>query len=297
MIKALTLLVPLLKRVLSTNKFTSIGAIMALGAVVLLKLHDISTADFLAVLGLAVTVIGFASKDGVRSDSPVAPENITPGPDVPPFGPGTLGVLLLGLLLATSSCASQLPPALEAAPRSMLASQPAAVSNDSLEATPDSLQVPPYLVAPPKDLTKRQVRQFRRAQRRALIEASRVVPAKLKVQRGSAYNAAPDGTAVALHKPDAAVAVGPGAHPTDNRNVGRNANGGVSAGGHDAAPATGATAPPKPGLLARIWSGVKEYGLMAVVLAFVVGIVWVRFSPFGVGLRAAAAASRLASKL
>jgi len=292
MFKILTLLLPLLKRVLHTNKFTSIGALIALGAVVLLKLHDISAENFIAVLGLAVTVIGFASKDGIRADAPVAPENITPGPDVPPCGPGLLGVLLLGLALATSGCASQLPhpPALDTvAPRSLMASSPATEA----AAAPDSLHVPPYLAAPPKDLTKRQVRQFRRAQRRALIEASRTSPAKVKLGSGSAYNAAPDGTAVALHKPASSVAVGPEAHPTDNRNVGRNANGGVSA-GHNAAPATGASVPPKPGLLARSWAAVKQYGLIALVLAFFAGLLWVRFGPVGSSVRAA---SRLASKL
>jgi hypothetical protein len=287
-------IVSLLKRFLTGNKSNRAAVALAVVAIVLLRLHDIDQATFTTLIGMAVSLVGFANKAPRSTDVPVDSPDGAPAPSAQPALPGVLGALggLLMLTGVATSCASHFAPHLG------LATPPLAlVASSQAVAALDSFPVPPYLAAPPAGLTKRQERQFRRAQRRGLIEASRVVPAKLKVSGGSAYNAAPDGTAVALHKPGAAVGIGPAAQPTDNRNVGRNANGGVSA-GHGAAPATGAAVPPKPGLLARLWGGVQKYALTAVcivvVLAFFGGLAWLRLSPFGRGLRAAAAATRAA---
>jgi hypothetical protein len=288
--KTLTI-VSLLKQFFIASKSNRAAIALAVVAIVLLRLHDINEGTFTTLIGMAVGLVGYANK-APRTDVPVDSPDGTPGPGAPPALPGVLGALGVLLMVAgvATSCATHFAPHLGLdTPLALVASVPAGKQ----VAPPDSLHVPPYLAAPPAGLSKRQVRQFRRAQRRALIEASRVVPAKLKVQEGSAYNAAPDGTAVALHKPAGAVGIGTGAQPTDNRNVGRNANGGVS-GGHDAAPATGATLPPQPSLLARAWNVVKEYGLVVLALAFFGALLWLRLGPVGSGIRTA---SRLASKL
>lgn len=300
MLKLLTFLAPLLKRVLSTNKFTSAGGLLALLAVVLLKLHDIDTDTFKYMIGSSIGLIGLASKDGVRSDAKVAPEDVPPFPTLPANGAAVVLLLFaLGLFSGCSSIFFKEPPVVDAANKAHLAvilghhygsavqpKLPPVVAmpvSISVVAAPDSIDLPPalasvpeapYLVQPPAGLSKRELRKWRRAQRRAMVEASRTVPAKVKVRKGAAYNAAPDGTAVAQRNIDAPVAIGPQATATDK-----------------------STRLPELTLWEKCaaWldKGLK-YLVLLLAAVFVGFLIYLRFSAFGRGVRSAASLARSA---
>jgi hypothetical protein len=310
MLKLLTFLAPLLKRVLSTNKFTSIGATLALVSVVLLLTKHLSETNFLAMLATSVTIIGYASKDGVRSDSKVAPEDVPPFPPLPPTGAAVVLLLFaVGLLAGCSSiifhkatAAAQVQNAplshhfgsarpvrvpLADADLDTLATKQVFPPTPEVVAAPDSIDLPPafagvpeapYLVAPPAYLSARERRKFLRVQQRAQRHAVRAAartytgPAKVKLGKGAAYNAAPAGTATTLKNTTAPVALGPKATATDN-----------------------STKLPEPTAWQRFtaWlSTARNYlfaGLAVVGLGFVA---YLRFSPFGRAVRGAASLAR-----
>jgi hypothetical protein len=293
MLKLLTFLAPLLKRVLSTNKFTSIGATLALVSVVLLLTKHLDQTNFLAMLATSVTIIGYASKDGVRGDSKVAPEDVPPFPPIPPTGAAV--VLLLFAVGLFAGCSSIVFHKAAAAPRVQSAPLshhfgsarpvlvPLADADLDTLATKQLLPTAPYLVAPPAYLSPRERRKFlrvqQRTQRRALRVAERTAaaptgPAKVKLGRGAAYNAAPDGTAVALKSPTAPVALGPQATATDN-----------------------STKLPEPTLWqqCKAWlSTARNYLFLALAVVVVGFVAYLRFSPFGRAVKGAASVARSA---
>jgi hypothetical protein len=298
----------LLTRIFHTNPFTTIGGLLAGMAVVLLLLHQLNATEFLALIGSAVTVIGLASKDGVRADVPVAPENVDSAAPRPLTGAAV--VLLLFWLALFTGCSSVFfkagasPTALDAVGKSMLASQlshhfgsarPVRVpltdaDLDSL-ATKQAFPEAPYLAAPPAGLNKRELRKWHRAQRQAMREASRTVPAKIKLTGGSAY-AAPDGTAVALNKANAPVAAGAGAVASDYTKQGQNANGPAAVGRDFAGPLSGASTPPKRNLLQRIEDWFITYWPVLLGLGVFAFLGYLRLGPVGTGLRAASTLAR-----
>lgn len=275
---------PFLQRIFKTNWLTTLGGIICLAGVYMLAKHLVDKETAMEVMGSGTAVIGLGAKDGVREHPTVAPESLD-APDVAGPGAGITAALLLLLSLAgLSACGSSLSltQALQAprAPLSGLVQQP------QYEATPDSLvapawyQGPAYLAPPPAGLTRRQLRQFRRAQRKALVEAARTVPAKIKVQRNSAYAAA-DGTAVAQYKPAAPVGIGTGSVATDNSHLGQAANGGVvgSAGPNWSGSAGGATAPKPLTLEQRLVQGWNRFWPWLAVVT----CAWLAFVPIGAG--------------
>lgn len=284
MLKLLTFLAPLLKRVLSTNKFTSIGATLALIGVVLLLTGHLNQTNFLAVLATSVTIIGYASKDGVRSDSKVAPEDVPPFPPLPPTGAAVVLLLFAAGLFAgcssivfhkasAASLAQVAPPSHHFGSARPLLLPLADADLDTL-ATKQVFPTAPYLVEPPAYLSKRERRQFLRAQRRALRDVARTVPAKVKLGKGAAYNAAPDGTAVALKNATAPVALGPKATATDN-----------------------STKLPEPTLWQRCqaWFATARNYLVGALAVVVIGFLfYLRFSAFGRSVKGAASLARSA---
>lgn len=66
----------LFSRIFTTNPVTSFGGSIAAVAVALLTTKTIDVQAFLALIGSAVSLIGLAAKDGVRSNEPVAREDV-----------------------------------------------------------------------------------------------------------------------------------------------------------------------------------------------------------------------------
>lgn len=282
---------PVLKRVFHTNGLTTFGGLLCLVGAILLALKFIDKELAVEVVGAGTTVIGLGAKDGLRESPTVAPESLS-APDVAnpensdPAPTGKIGVAVVLLALAAlTACAATTPPARHLVALSAR-QQPAkcfvcpsadTLPTDTLPAS--AVAVPPYLAAPPAGLSARQLRQFRRAQRQALIVAARTVPAKLKV-KGHSANAAPNGVAVSQYKPAGPVGVGTGAVATDYSHFGQNANGGVGAAGGDwTGSVGGATAPKPPSLEQRIAEGFNR--LWPWLLAG--GAAWLLLVPIGAG--------------
>jgi len=282
--KFFTLIGPFLKRTFHTNAFTTVGGLVCVLAVVLLAKHLITAHEMLEMLGIGGGIIGFAAKDGTRLEPVVAPESLTAQePAAAPAGSGVatgLAVLLVALVgLSACAPAKSVGPAKDAITAAL--ATPAGPPSD-LPSEPDSLAlpvgpaVPPYLVQPPADLTPRERRQFRRAQRQALKEASRTTPAKVKLGKGAAY-AGPDGTAVSQRHVDAPASFGAGSAATDNSKLGQHANGPAVAGHDLAGPIVGASTPPTPGLIQRVIATIKSLLPWLIVAAVVVACVWLKF--------------------